>query len=300
MAWRVVIALLIAGCSAPGPPIMADAGTSDDCPHFGSATELGRFDTDLLNEASGIVEGRRDGTVLWTHEDEHSILFAVDRRGALRGRFVLTGTAVEAKGDLEDIAIGPGPTAAEAYVYLGDIGDNDEKRSSIRIYRAIEPTLSGDPAPRPWPAESMEARYPDRPHNAETLWVDPASAELYVVTKVQGPAQVFKLGVFRAGASVIAEAVATVEAPITTGGDISADGRWLALRGYGRAGQLWERRPNEDIASALTRAPCVLPIPEERHGEALGFAADGTGFFTTSERKTDLSPEPISFTTLFQ
>ncbi len=41
--------------------------------------------------------------------------------------------------DCEDVATGPGPIKGKNYIYLGDIGDNAEKRRYISVYRFEEP-----------------------------------------------------------------------------------------------------------------------------------------------------------------
>ena len=68
-------------------------------------------------------------------------VFAVsaDRRAA-RAIYALDGaTAI----DWEDIAIGPGPQAETPYLYVGDIGDNAERRPNIVVYRVAEPKVVG-------------------------------------------------------------------------------------------------------------------------------------------------------------
>ncbi len=45
--------------------------------------------------------------------------------------------------DFEDIAVGPGPLPGLNYIYVGDIGNNDEDRDEVQIYRFLEPDLAG-------------------------------------------------------------------------------------------------------------------------------------------------------------
>ena len=66
------------------------------------------------------------------HNDgSHKEIFAVATTGKLVAR-VRIPTAID---DVEDIAIGPGPRSGVDYVYLGDIGDNDDKRPEVRLVR---------------------------------------------------------------------------------------------------------------------------------------------------------------------
>ena len=101
-------------------------------------------------------------------------------------------------------------------------------------------------------ATTLTLRYPDRPHDAEALLVDPRNGELAIVTKdFSGVAEVFtarRSGTLRKVAELnlgLGQAV--------TAGDVSADGRTIILRSYGRA-FVWERAESESLATALKRA----------------------------------------------
>ena len=84
-----------------------------------------------------------------------------------------------------------GPERNQSYLYIGDIGDNSERRSEIIVYRVPEPTITAADASstksKPRVTESAEAihlRYPDGKHDAETLMVHPVTGSLFIVTKV--------------------------------------------------------------------------------------------------------------------
>ena len=184
-------------------------------------------------EASGIAVSRRTPGVLWTHNDSgQPWLFAFTTAGAPAGRVRVSGAQVV---DWEDIAVGP--CGSGSCVYIGDIGDNDAKRQTVTIYRVPEPAPR-DPATAP--ADALQAVYPDRPHDAEALFVLPDGG-LFIVTK-EDPVALYRVpGPFRAGTTVRLERVATL-APQggtsrsagrrahVTGADASPDGRWVALR----------------------------------------------------------------------
>ena len=88
--------------------------------------------------------------------------------------------------DWEDIAIGPGPQANVDYLYVGEIGDNDSKHKSIKIYRVPEPNVDANQTPvvvTVRGVETIELTYPDGPRNAETLMVDPLTKDIYIVSK---------------------------------------------------------------------------------------------------------------------
>lgn len=129
----------------------------------------------------------------------------------------------------------------------------------------------------------MVVAYEGGPRDAESLIWDPASREIFVITKQAAPAPVFRVGPFEAGKDVVATRVATVPVTTATGADISRDGTKVLVRGYGTTGWLWLRRPGEALASTFLRSACPVPIATERQGEAIGFTPDGLHYLTVSE-----------------
>ena len=115
-----------------------------------------------LPEASGIAVSARTPGVLWLHNDSGDpLLRALATDGASRGSVWIAGAAVE---DWEDVTVAPCPHGS--CVYIGDIGDNNARRSSLTIYRVPEPDPTTARSPR---AESMRLTYPDGPKDAEAL-----------------------------------------------------------------------------------------------------------------------------------
>ena len=137
-----------------------------------------------LDESSGVALGIRDPSVLWTHNDDGSILFAVDSAGALLGS---RPVRPELR-DWEDIAVAPCVTHGSC-LYMADTGDNAERRpaGNIHIRRVAEPSLSG---PEPsltagqgtLRTEVFPIRLPDGPRDIEGLFVLPGE-RVHLVTK---------------------------------------------------------------------------------------------------------------------
>ncbi len=177
--------------------------------------------------------------------------FALSGSGQLLATIDVDGaTAV----DWEDIAVGPPSSTVAAdrssstgqTLYLADIGDNGRSRRSITVYRtpepAVDPSSAGTTAHVT--ADALSFTYPDGPHDAEALMVDPRSGDLVIVTKdwsLGGHSQVFRApGDRPAGSTTVLEQVATVDLPagtLVTGADVSADGA------VGRPALLHGRRP---------------------------------------------------------
>jgi hypothetical protein len=238
-----------------------------------------------LTESSGLVASRLVPDLFWTHNDsgDGPRIYAFDRQGRLLA--VATVAGAEAH-DWEDLAIGPGPDPGRPYLYLGDLGDNLRRRKTITVYRVPEPSLDPrqtDVALTTAPAEALTLRYPDHPHDAETLLVHPVHGTIYLVPKEAAPAPVYRAQPrFHSGEVQTLEQVGALSVIAATGGEIAPDGRRVALRNYLQAFEyrLPEGRPFDAI---WTVEPQTIPLPPMRQGEALAYRPDGWALLTTSE-----------------
>lgn len=282
-------------CSLFLVPSVAGAAASEgpDCPTWTKPMSVGRVDDATLTELSGIVGSQRTPGWYWVHNDsgDEARVYAIDATGRVGARFQLAGAAAR---DWEDLAIGPGPVAGTSYLFLGDIGDNREERRTITVWRVAEPALDGDDdgAVRQLrDATAIELLYPDRPHDAETLLVDPRDGDLYVVTKERDGGSVVYRAAAPSGSGRYDLEVAAMlrfgEAPLNsasalaTGGDVAPDGSAILIRTYSSA-WIWALG-DADLGQALRGPPCEVPLRRERQGEAIGFAGDGSAYVTVSE-----------------
>jgi hypothetical protein len=228
-------------------------------------------------ELSGLVLSPTQKGVLWSHNDsgDRARLFALRTDGSLIASLDVPGAEAV---DWEDIAVGPDDT-----LLVGDIGDNEASRASIDVWRVPEPRL-GDGPRTTAPARRLSLTYPDGAHDAETLLADRRTGEVVVVTKrVDGRSGVYA-GSLRAPSL---RRVATLRlglGGLATAGDVSADGRVVAIRTYS-ALYVWSKRPGASIVSALKRRPCVgsAQLLVEGQGESLALSGDGRSFFTVPE-----------------
>lgn len=280
----------------------ADAGPWT-CPTFAVAQTAGVVDEAQIDETSGMAVSRKNAGVLWIHNDSGDLarLYAISTQGKLIGVYRLAGIAPQ---DWEDMAAGPGPTPGEHYLYVGDIGDNSETRSSVQIQRVPEPTVAPTSPPTAVVdlsgVDTIQLTYPDGAHNAETLMVDPASADIYVVTKNSaGSSRVYRAPApHAAGSTVMPQLVATLQLgsaalpgdALATGGDITPAGDEVLIRTYTGA-FLWHWPAGATLAQALQSTACPLSLSLEPQGETVGFAADGSGFYTLSEK----TKQPLYF-----
>lgn len=267
-----------------------DGGTGDDdsgtrpelaCLSVGKPATAGTVDSPDVAEASGIVASAVNTDVYWVHNDSGDVAraFALSREGKLLA--TLRFDTVKPR-DIEDTAI-EDESPDRSALYFGDIGDNEEVRKDLTIHRVVEPKLGAD-AQLTAISEKMTVTYPDGPHNAETLLFDPTTKDLLIATKkAGGPSFLHRIGPFAAGKTVKTEKIAEVDIDLATGGEISRDGRYIAIRNYTTNVFVWGRTPGESVADALARPPCKLPVAKEPQGEAFAFLADTKGFVTISE-----------------
>lgn len=273
------------------------------CPRFREAKVTGKVTSSDVDEASGLAASRMTPGLLWVHNDsgDSARVFALDAQGKMRSTYSLP--TVRAK-DWEDMAIGPKPGARGDYLYFGDIGDNTGRRSDgVVIHRVPEPAvaLEGPANDREGPLQGLESfrlRYPDGPRDAETLLVDPKTGEVVIVTKVMfGAPRIYfagpKLapeGMLSGGEPLDFDRAGIEDGLFATSGDVSPDGRFVVVRGYGNA-YLWQRDPARPLHEAFASRACRVPLAAEPQGEAIAFAADGSGYFTLSEK----AEQPLYF-----
>jgi hypothetical protein len=248
---------------------------------------VGRVQSGELREASGITVSRVNPDIVWLHNDgQTNRLFGVRTNGETAAVLEWPNAVV----DFEDIATGPGPSDGEAYLYIGDIGDNDSRRPQVRVYRILEPKVasSGSPEYLTVQAEDYRFKYPNGPADAEALLLDPLTGDIFVITKEKKESRVFRAPAdqLKSGEPIELDEVATIKVGNISAGDISPDGRQILLRSE-KEGWLWQRDPSQSIGETLSQAHAIaVPVrhkQQAKNGEAVSFDPTGTGYFTISE-----------------
>jgi len=268
-------------------------------PRFAQGAAQGVVAAEAGNEISGVAASIDNPSVLWVHGDSGNgeTLWAINSKGALLGAYTLPGIKTL---DCEGIAIGPGPRSGVCYVYWGDIGDNAENRSQIAVYRFPEPSVSLTQSIEPVrrmlsDVVTVKLKYPDGPHNAESLMVDPIEGDLFVGTKTKR-----KTRFYRAARADLLERreiqltlAAEIDFDIASDASISPSGAEILVRQEDFA-WLVRRLPGQSVADALSVRPVEVPVigtPAEPNGEAIGFDGSGQGYFTISEG----SRQPLNY-----
>ncbi len=249
-----------------------------------------------FTEASGIGASQVNKGMFYLEEDSGNPnqIQLVDQTCSIAAIYTINGVANR---DWEDLAVAPGPMAGISYVYVAEIGDNKSQYPTKFIYRFPEPSLTGKTLPVNETItnfDKIELKLPDGVFNAEALMVDPLTKDIYIVSKdntasvyvASYPQDVTKVNTMKK--------VAILPFTKITAGDISPDGNEILIKTKEFI-CYWKRTGNESIAELFKKTPTLVPYTVEQQGEAVCFASDGTGYYTTSERPDAMMDQPIYF-----
>lgn len=274
-----------------------DLSLLDRCTLFAETPEVVTTQRQDYLELSGVAPSRVYPGLLYVHEDSGNFneVYVTNNKGANLGKLVLDGIGNR---DWEDIATGPGPDKDKKYIYVGEIGDNNAAHRSVFVYRFPEPDLSAATAATEIHITAIDKIglvYPGGAVNAESLLLDPLNMDLYIATK-QSARSTLYVARYPQSTTSVNTLVALDKLPfdLLTSGDISGNGSEILLRNTGQI-WYWKRQPGETIAATLLRKPQDAPYARnERQGEGICFAADGSSYITNSETK-DYPGEKVAF-----
>lgn len=228
-------------------------------------------------ESSGLAWSRTRPGVWFTHGDrgDPSELVAFDPQQGVIERHPVRGGENE---DWEGLAAAPCPDRGDC-LYIGDIGDNDGDRDSVRVLAVREP----GPGEVARVVRTWEGVFPGGPRDAEALLVHPCTGGILVVTKEDTGATVFRFpaeGQFLEEVGRFVLPGDSAASRRVTGGDFDADGDRAVIRTLER---LWEWDVDPEAPNAhWGTPPREVAVLVERQGEAVSYGPDG-GLWTTSE-----------------
>jgi hypothetical protein len=284
------------------------------CPQFLSGSQVGIINNRSLDEISGIAASRKNVDVFWAHNDSgaHAQVWAFNTQGAHLGTYNLANAN---NNDWEDMAIGPGPNPNKDYLYISDIGNNDGLTNhTYSIYRVPEPNVSAGQKPVNVELNNVDTfpvKYPDSlRHDCETMMVD-VNGDIYLCTRDRWNDDHGIMKIYRYPAPHTRDVVYTLQHAanvqliesskskgsnweMTVGGDISLNGSLVIIRtkpkrydkGVPQRILLWQRRPGTNLWDAFDNPMCVVPSLWEPQGEAICFDANGCGYYTISEGRS--------------
>ncbi len=212
-----------------------------------------------ITESSGLARDEAGG-IYWTANDSGSqgVVFGVGPDGRVRGTLNYRAQPR----DVEAVAV------LGNLLYAADIGDNGAVRDSVSVYYFTNPRASGLTVTY----NSFDFRYPDGPHDAETLLVD-ESGRLSIVTKgLRGGIYVAPRTPSR---TAVNELRRVGDAPaLVTDGVFLPGGTQIALLTYGSV-VVVDATTYQQVSSQ--------PLPALRQAESIAVNLAGDGLLVGSE-----------------
>lgn len=271
-----------------GPSVLALESRID----YGDGRVIGTLPYNPINESSGLARGRNKGHFFWTHNDsgDTNRLFSFKSTGELVAQLTITGAT---NTDWEDMA--SFSHNGVSYLLVGAIGDNYARRDHYRIHLIREPVL--EPSSRTLilsteVERTIEFMYEDGPHDCESLAVDPANGVLYLVSKITpeygDQCAVYSLPLWgnNTGRRTARRLTYLDMPPVTTGMDISSDGRRAIITTYQDAYE-FIREEDETWRQAFRQSPRRISMPQRDKGESICYGLDGQTLYLTSEARGD-------------
>jgi hypothetical protein len=219
------------------------------------------IDDARITESSGLAADPV-GEIYWTVNDsgDRAVAYGIGLDGTVQG----TLNYRAGPKDVEAVAV------HDDRLYIADIGDNNGRRSSVRVFFFDSPRANGLTVTY----LAFDFSYPDGPHDAETLLVSD-SGRLFIVTKGEDAA------VYAAPAEPDREGVNELKevgsAPSgVTDGTFLPDGDRIALLTYNSVAVL-DASTYEVLANT--------PIPTQPQAESLAVSLDQESLLVGSEGK---------------
>lgn len=296
MPFRPSAALTLALALA-SPPCLA-------APLAWSAPDIAGVMADArLAETSGIAPSRAHPGRFWVHNDSGNApeLHLMSATGERIASALVEGVR---NVDWEDMAAFT--LDGKRYLLVADTGDNAGLRRTLDLVVIEEPVTVVD-GMRLTPAWTLRFRWPDGARDCEAVAVDAEAGEVLLVSKKrvppelmaidlrapQGQTQVARplghlLGIAQPTAAEkrANPAYGRFRAQVS-GGDLSPDGRTLAVLNY-QALYLYRRDPGAPWGPALAR-PQRLDFAWMPQAEAVAFGLDGQSLWVAGEQP----PSPL-------
>lgn len=298
--------------SALGAALFLAVANAIAAPQFTAPVEAGRMAEPKNLEASGVAVSRRTPGLLWTHNDSGGVpvLYGLNVDGTLRGAIELTGVANR---DWEDV--NAFTLDGRAWLLAAEIGDNAAVHAQCALHVIAEPdaALLSPEKPLTLPPDyTINFVYADGPRDCESVAVDPRERMVYLLSKRDHPARLYRLPLAKAPAEHPAKAefvgpvwkfpqaqgierVSPIPQVSLSGWPTSMnffdDGSAALVLTYGCI-YLFPRAEGESWAASLAREPVALPKFSLPQAEGIGLDADGSELFLVSERV----PQILRFT----
>lgn len=228
----------------------------------------------IISEASGIADSKKNKGFIWVHEDSGNPtqIFLLGHNGKVAKRVQLKNVVNR---DWEELQL------ADGIIYLADIGDNLKRYDQYIIYTFTEPDYAVDVVTE---IKSIKFAYDDGPHDAEAFLVDAITKDIFIITKSDNPARIYKLSYPYSYTTLnTAMAAGALTKSGIVGAAISPDGKEIIVKTYVELFR-FKREAGQTLLQTFQNTFEKIPYQLEPQGEAVTFAADNSGYFTLSEK----------------
>ena len=228
----------------------------------------------LIDETSGIADSKINDGFLWVQEDSGNPpeLFLTGHDGKVLKKVFIKDVVNR---DWEDMAISGNE------IFIADIGDNNLVYQQYSIYYFPEPSSSIDTIKN---AATIAFQYPDGAHDAEAFIVDGDTKDIYIITKRDNAAKIYKITYpYKTAGVNTTSLVGSLSYTGVVSAAISPDGKEILVKTYFGI-NYYKRSAGQSITQALQSTPKTVPYTIEPQGEAICFNKNNTGFYTLSEK----------------
>ncbi|MBO0827563.1 MAG: hypothetical protein J2P24_07255 [Streptosporangiales bacterium] len=219
-----------------------------------SATDFTFTDARIDSPAGLAVLPGEPNYVFTVNAHAPTRVFGIDRK---TGHSAVTMRLRDAKAvDWEAIAPGQNRT-----LWVGDIGGGSGPRRSVTVYKFQLPSWLHTGY---YSSTAYHLTYPDGPHDAQALLVNPTDGTMYVATGGSGGGSLYAASDLTSGGTQLRKA-GSVPGNVTDGA-YRPDGKQFVLRTPGKA----------YVYSAPDKQVGTMALPEPPQGKGIAYTTDGS------------------------
>ncbi len=176
LAKRSLASFWAAALLACGPGTGGTDRIADGQSPLRDVRRLGKLSDAKLIELSGLTRSIVHPGLFWGINDSGNDpeIFAIDSTGKALARVLITGAT-----NMDWEAIASGPCDEGSCLFVGDVGDNQERRGRVTVWRVVEPSLSATHSSL---AAKADVRYPGGARDVEAMWVS-GDRSIWLLTK---------------------------------------------------------------------------------------------------------------------